>query len=130
MLAVVDPYLLHVDEPNGIGLPARDTLADLVLLLARKGIAIPEDATYWRALVHDFLAPLTHRIGNDHQYKQPTASPAWAAHSARRMTGMMLPAPRSALKRRDPPGQTDSAISGPSLPRSRPRARATTGMST
>jgi hypothetical protein len=70
MLAILDPYLLHFDEERGIEPLGYDALADVVAMLSREQMVIPDEPTYWRPLALDFLRRLVGRMSGDHRYKK------------------------------------------------------------
>jgi hypothetical protein len=69
MLAILDPYLLHFDDKRGIEPLSYDALADVVWMLAREKMVIPNEATYWQPLVLGFLRQLAGRMSGDPRYK-------------------------------------------------------------
>jgi hypothetical protein len=69
MLAILDPYLLHFDEERGIEPLTYDALADVVWMLAREKMVIPNEPTYWQPLVGEFLRRLAGRMSGDPRYK-------------------------------------------------------------
>lgn len=69
MLAILDPYLLHFDDERGIEPLGHDALADVVWMLARERMTIPNEPTYWQPFVLDFLRRLAARMRGDHRYK-------------------------------------------------------------
>lgn len=69
MLAIVDPYLLHFDDERGIEPLGFNALADLVWMLAREDMIIPDEPLYWRPLVTEFLRALAERMRGDTRYK-------------------------------------------------------------
>lgn len=70
MLAVLDPWLLRVDEARGINPLPYEALADLVYMLARRQIIIPAEPFYWQPFVVEVLQPLARLVAGDHRYKQ------------------------------------------------------------
>jgi hypothetical protein len=70
MLAVLDPWLLHVDEAKGIKPLPYEALADLVYMLSRRQAVIPAEPRYWRPFVGEIVQRFAGRVARDHRYKQ------------------------------------------------------------
>lgn len=69
MLAVLDPWLLQVDEARGLPALPIESLEDLVWMLSRRQAVIPAAGFYWNPFMLEILRPLVQRVSRDHRYK-------------------------------------------------------------
>jgi hypothetical protein len=69
MIAIIDPYLLHFDEERGIEPIGYDQLADVVWMLARERMVVPDEVTYWQPMVVELLRRLAARMSGEPRYK-------------------------------------------------------------
>jgi hypothetical protein len=69
MIAILDPYLLHFDDARGIEPIGYDQLDDVVWMLARERMIVPDEPAYWQPMVVNILRRLAARMNGDSRYK-------------------------------------------------------------